>query len=1093
MSYVNKEFEFPAELLVHPQALIGVIGLDTLNNALHKATWDAMCNHRRSDRSPVQFKFFPPTHEFPKPKAKKAAYELHIPKGILKRNWMHKHLTQIPAVIVIFYDLDWDDPDWEEKKSECVSRVRSIRASLEGRNCKICLVLIQKTAPLPSGEDVLGTERANTLYQAAELGYKALFILPHTEHLLGYTSNLEKAFYDLAVSYYQMEMRSVKSHRENMNKTTHQYLYVRHQFKLGFFSELKQDLNSAHAYYSEAYSNLLEVRLSDTNEFEVKTVAGYIDYKVCRVLFCQNKPRDAISHFKAHIEHYKQKRGHAHLLFQHFAWLSKQYNIFADLFDEMIHQGLPAAQTQHPGFYYHQAAKYAIQRKEFALQLCSGVTTYPEPDPLVGWDRLEYYGQRAWRPCKLSAEPLDPDMERLGIIALQFVERATDISSVIIGLLGSAISQFKTYRCFRMRRRLIVQMAEEYFNSREYGKALTLVMHMLYDYRQEQWYLIGDKLLKSGLASSYLTASVTDYIQLCVEGIGRFNKTPEASRIMNNLIQVIQGQVPDKEPEIPCDEETKAKNLWLTAKSSSPVFVDMSLFPPPVQLKAVIEKHEYDSIVIKIVIRSILPEEFQFDCLKLCVTCATQAREHVVARSEDLLFKNGEELKEFSTTLTPHPQDIGKTLQITSVLLTIGNLEGRSAFLKFTGLGTDPTTLIPELSFFKLQQGIEKEFSKVKPCLTCVVSRRPAEIDMAIDSEPPAIFNEWYPIRVRLKSRETSTATVAVFSFGISQGNDCEVEDIETRERFSLPLTFSFGDIEPGATFEKGFIMKISSMESRTVDIKVSYAVDGNACLIESNFKIDVIEGFTTSIRYLGLLRFEPLDNLYEREAFNAELVYNAQSVVPITIHSSYINISPWLKLIDDYYDSFKGLCMRKDEVAQNVVSLLPVPGIPKSEELGEIVLVWAREGEKATTETKIKLPPIEINETPLTVVMKTGPSLGTYITLLPVTYTLTNHSHSLITLSLVVEASPSFMFAGHKQMVLYLQPKSSKDLRYCLYPLYCGVLALPKLKLSQIGDNPSLPNLTALLDRTLHSTMYIMPKAKGQPEEENLAKPAIT
>lgn len=65
-------------------------------------------------------------------------------------------------------------------------------------------------------------------------------------------------------------------------------------------------------------------------------------------------------------------------------------------------------------------------------------------------------------------------------------------------------------------------------------------MHMLYDYRQEQWYLIGDKLLKSGLASSYLTASVTDYIQLCVEGIGRFSKTPEASRIMNNLIKVVQ-------------------------------------------------------------------------------------------------------------------------------------------------------------------------------------------------------------------------------------------------------------------------------------------------------------------------------------------------------------------------------------------------------------------------------------------------------------------------------------------------------------------------------------------------------------------------
>lgn len=45
--------------------------------------------------------------------------------------------------------------------------------------------------------------------------------------------------------------------------------------------------------------------------------------------------------------------------------------MFADLFDEMIHGGLPAVQTQHPGIYYHKAAKFAIQRKEYALQLCS--------------------------------------------------------------------------------------------------------------------------------------------------------------------------------------------------------------------------------------------------------------------------------------------------------------------------------------------------------------------------------------------------------------------------------------------------------------------------------------------------------------------------------------------------------------------------------------------------------------------------------------------------------------------------------------------------------------------------------------------------
>lgn len=63
---------------------------------------------------------------------------------------------------------------------------------------------------------------------------------------------------------------------------------------------------------------------------------------------------------------------------------------------------------------------------------------------------------------------------------------------LIIALLGSAISQAKTYRCPRTRRQLgkfcdvifevydivyvflaVVQMAEEYYNASDYSKALT--------------------------------------------------------------------------------------------------------------------------------------------------------------------------------------------------------------------------------------------------------------------------------------------------------------------------------------------------------------------------------------------------------------------------------------------------------------------------------------------------------------------------------------------------------------------------------------------------------------------------------------------
>lgn len=56
---------------------------------------------------------------------------------------------------------------------------------------------------------------------------------------------LEGALRDLAQNYYHQEIKQIKLHKDQLNKTTQQYLFVRHQFKLGFLSELKQDNHNA--------------------------------------------------------------------------------------------------------------------------------------------------------------------------------------------------------------------------------------------------------------------------------------------------------------------------------------------------------------------------------------------------------------------------------------------------------------------------------------------------------------------------------------------------------------------------------------------------------------------------------------------------------------------------------------------------------------------------------------------------------------------------------------------------------------------------------------------------------------------------------
>uniref|UniRef100_A0A8C3SCG7 Trafficking protein particle complex subunit 11 n=1 Tax=Chelydra serpentina TaxID=8475 RepID=A0A8C3SCG7_CHESE len=319
------QWDFPVELCCRPMAFVTLTGLDVVYNAVHRAVWDAFCANRRADRVPISFKVLPGDHEYPKCRTKRTSYEWYIPKGILKTGWMNKHLNLVPALVVVFYELDWDEQQWKEKQSECATRVEIVRQSLQGRNTKVAVVLIQKKTPLPPGEDVIASERAAALCNACDLSGKSLFVLPHTDHLVGYIIRLENAFYEHAQTYYYTEIRRVKSHKEFLNKTTHQLLFVRHQFKIAFFSELKQDTQNALKNYRTAYNLVHELRAHETNMLEIKTMAGFINYKICRLCFQHNTPLDAIAQFRKHIDLCKKKIGSAELAFEHAAWMSKQY------------------------------------------------------------------------------------------------------------------------------------------------------------------------------------------------------------------------------------------------------------------------------------------------------------------------------------------------------------------------------------------------------------------------------------------------------------------------------------------------------------------------------------------------------------------------------------------------------------------------------------------------------------------------------------------------------------------------------------------------------------------------------------------------
>lgn len=151
---------------------------------------------------------------------------------------------------------------------------------------------------------------------------------------------------------------------------------------------------------------------------------------------------------------------------------SYRHSVFAELFCEAIKNGLPALQTQHPGIYYHKAAEYVMKRRDAAQQayeslLNAGEGAVPSnPTPLSLY--TEFFGIRAVKTG-------DPVAEQQANVQLCEQERGFNHSTGIIALLSQAMAQFKIYKCLRFRKKLAVDMAEEYLKSGDHAKALTWV------------------------------------------------------------------------------------------------------------------------------------------------------------------------------------------------------------------------------------------------------------------------------------------------------------------------------------------------------------------------------------------------------------------------------------------------------------------------------------------------------------------------------------------------------------------------------------------------------------------------------------------
>ncbi|KAG6554217.1 hypothetical protein Mapa_004133 [Marchantia paleacea] len=492
---------YPEELRTPPMALVALVGMPELHSAVSLSL--------QKEEPPLNTLAIP---EFCRisiigGKERKAAdARMPPPLGILKADWLAKHRTRSAAVLAILLSCDQVYGDHSQWLQIC-SHIDSVNV-IRGRNTKLVIAVVQ-----PSLKGEINETRMTVLRKRAELDAKNCFVfISHDPgELKRSLLRLGSIMGELANQYYKEEGRRIQNRIERKSYSSVE-LSVRYSFKVAVYAEFRRKWVKALKFYEIAYSLLQEIikahmeLLPIQRTVELKAVAEHLHFKISTLLLHSGKEGEAVKWFRQHIVRYKCLIGPPEGAFLHWAWVCKQFQVFAELLDNSLATAsLPPAAGQstgspvtihelQPGYYLQVAASYMVLRRRFFESAFATIQAFEEEG---GVDYLAgppedigpplFIGQ-ASRLLKRGnnfdvQRPTEAEFMRHVIS----VEKSFAHSNETICLLRRAQQHFKQIQAVRIINELGSEIGREYYNSRDYEKAKGLFDSVAGMYRTEAW------------------------------------------------------------------------------------------------------------------------------------------------------------------------------------------------------------------------------------------------------------------------------------------------------------------------------------------------------------------------------------------------------------------------------------------------------------------------------------------------------------------------------------------------------------------------------------------------------------------------------
>ena len=509
----------------------------------------------------MKYECIAPDHIF---KEKSPSKDHPSSDGILKLDWMHKHCSVVPSLMIFTaaFGTDWPAGEWIRRETTIIERITHLKHNMQQRDVKVILILM-KFGHNTIDKDVLD-ERLNAIKRHCQLDSKSFVVLSSKDLATGLKDSMKrltKAVRDFSAGYYVSQGKRLRG-MERLIRPSEYLLIARMNFKVAFFYEFQLQMSRALRNYKQCYASLVDLhKLSKVKTeimSQIKAVAELVNFKLCQMQLKSGSVKEASQQFRQHVKVFGASS--SHFLWIDHAWAADQYLIYVSL---LTHFSINTNHTDADRSYYYHRAALCTQMRQTAFQQRQRTNSVEEIETLFNKysglvaEEPKYFGSspryinNSTVPSKLTASsavtgpPLDStDFWSISLHYQFLAEEKVNHTDEILALLQKSL---KNINPLHKRRKSHIRslIAKQLMSIGDYDMASAHLSALIDFLHREQWSFCAIPVLRKKMLCAVYLGRPREYIPAALKlykiaVLDEFFESEDRMELHRDVMSVIQ-------------------------------------------------------------------------------------------------------------------------------------------------------------------------------------------------------------------------------------------------------------------------------------------------------------------------------------------------------------------------------------------------------------------------------------------------------------------------------------------------------------------------------------------------------------------------